>query len=59
MDEGVSSVDSFAAQLWQDQLFRKICRDLKIEEREETGLLKSKIEVVKDLRKKLVSDRFD
>jgi hypothetical protein len=59
MDEGVSSVDFFAAQLWQNQLFRKICRDLKIEEREEIGILKSKIEVVKDLRKKLVSDRFD
>ncbi len=59
MDRGVSSVYSFAAQLWQKQLFRKICRDLKIEEREEIGILKSQTDVVRDLRKKLVSDRFD
>jgi hypothetical protein len=59
MDRGVSSVNSFAAFSWKNQFFRKVCRDLKIDEGEETRILKSQTEVVRDLRKKLVSDRFD
>ncbi len=59
MDRGVSSVNSFAAFSWQNQFFRKVCRDLKIDGGEETRILKSQTEVVRDLRKKLVSDRFD
>jgi hypothetical protein len=59
MDRGVSSVSSFAAILWQNQLFRKICYDLKIDEREETEILKFETELIRGLRKKLVSGRFD
>jgi len=54
-----STVSSFAALLWQSQLFRKVCRDLKISEYEEIGILKAQAEAVRDLRKELVSDRFD
>lgn len=59
MARGVSSVNSSATQSWQNQLFRKVCRDLKIDEGEEIGILKAKIEVVRSLRKKLASDEFD
>jgi hypothetical protein len=59
MDWGVSSVNSFAAMSWQNQLFRKVCRDLKIDEGEEMRILKSQTEVARGLRKILVSDRFD
>ena len=59
IDRGVSSVNSFAVFSWQNQFFRKVCRDLKIDEGEETRILKSQTKVVRDLRKKLVSDRFD
>jgi hypothetical protein len=52
-------MSSFAAMSWQNQLFRKICRDLKIDEGEEIGILKAQTEVVRGLRKILVSDRFD
>jgi hypothetical protein len=52
-------VNSVAALSWQNQLFRKVCCDLKIDEEEETEILKSQTEVVRDIRKKLVPDRFD
>jgi hypothetical protein len=56
---GDSLVSSIAALSWQNQLFRKVCRDLKIDEGEETGILKSRAELVRGFRKKLVFDRFD
>ena len=52
-------MNSFAAFSWQNQLFRKVCRDLKIDEEEEIRILKSQTEVVRALRKKLVSGIFD
>jgi hypothetical protein len=52
-------MSSFAALSWQNQLFRRVCRDLKIGECEEIGTLKLQAEVVRGLRKKLVSARFD
>jgi len=59
MDRGVSSVNSLAAQSWQIQLFRKVCCDLNIDEVEEIGILKAQTAVIRGLRKKLVSGRFD
>jgi hypothetical protein len=52
-------MNSIAALSWKNQLFRKICCDLKIDEGEEIEILKSQTEVVRGLRKKLVSHRFD
>lgn len=52
-------MNSFAASSWQNQLFRRISRDLKLSEREETGILKLQADVVRELRRRLVSDRFD
>jgi len=56
---GIQSMSSFAASSWQNQLFRRICRDLKLGEREEIRILKLQADVVRELRKRLVSDRFD
>jgi len=56
---GIQGMNSFAALSWRNQLFRRICRDLKISEQEEIRILKLQAEVVRELRKRLVSDRFD
>jgi hypothetical protein len=52
-------LNSSAALSWQNQLLRKVCRDLKIDEGEEIRILKSEAELVRGLRKRLVSSRLD
>jgi len=52
-------MSSFAASSWRNQLYRKISSQLGIPEPEEIHVLKLKAEMLRSLRKKLLSERYD
>jgi len=54
-------LSSFAASAWQAQVYRKISHKLRLLSREhdEIQLLKQKADKLRDLRKKLLVERWD
>ncbi len=52
-------MSSFAASSWQTQLYKRISSNLKLPDFEEIRLLRLKAEMLRNLRKKLLAEKYD